>query len=224
MAGVLESGFLFLYDLGFFTTVLPFILLYAILFGLFERVDIFRNSEYHAVLSFCFAFLTIYNVGLVENLNLLFARVGFLFIIIIALLILTGLLGIHGVFASGLTIVVIAVYLGYVVLEIFVKESLLDFINSIIPVDVVFPVLVAGLVFGVIVWFVFGTKTSSKQSSKDDDSMDDVPKPSGSLSKPRFDKQSGLELADDSSGIDVDSSYINKPFEDYLNNYGKKIR
>lgn len=160
---IIETGVLFLYDLGFFTTLLPFILLYAILFGLFERTNIFRNSEYHAILSFCFAFLAIYNVALIENMTLLFARIGLLFILIIALFILTGLLEVHKALSGTLTILLIGAYITYVVIDIFFS---FDLIFSFIPVETILPVLVALIVFGSILWFIFSGTTTQKESQE----------------------------------------------------------
>lgn len=181
MAGFIEESFLYLHSLGFFTVVLPFLLIYVITFGLLMRVKLFKrkdsdsHTQYNSVLAFCLAFFTINAVDITENLPVFIGLISFLFIGILVINILLGMLGSNKVLQEGkgrtIYIWFVSLYLLFAVIQVFFEwDTVFDFISksgviSLIPV-VIFLVVFLGIVYWVTKEDKSPTNKSSSKSSK----------------------------------------------------------
>jgi hypothetical protein len=100
MATVFGNAITFLNQLGFLDVVLPFILVFAILFGILEKtkvlgIDKFDGQEYtkkslNSLVAVCVAFFVVASPQLVPIINKALAQVIILLLIVVFYLILIG--------------------------------------------------------------------------------------------------------------------------------------
>lgn len=159
------DGILWLHSLGFFTVVLPFILIYTIVFGILRKTNIWGNphANYDAMFAFCLAFFTIYRIDIAENLPLFIARVGFLFIIVVVLMIVAGVAGLHEVYMRPISFVVVGLYLVYLVIDTFVGTDVVNAFIAKIPISAILPVVLTIAVFAGILAFITGRSSEDAE-------------------------------------------------------------
>jgi hypothetical protein len=157
MSNAVEQGIHFLNEFGLFDVILPFILFFTICYGLLQRIKIFGNDskKYNLLIGLIFGFFTVYQLQLTEKLPLFLARVGLLFVISVAIIIIGGLLGIHEEYSGNVTILVLLSYMIYNIVEIFFGFTIIwKVFGSYFDLGLVAPIITALFVFVSIVWFI----------------------------------------------------------------------
>jgi len=107
------------YDLegsGFYEIALPFILVFAVIFAVLEKVEIFGSNgkKFNVIIGLVAGFLIIRNEIFIEFMNDIIARFSVILIVILAFLIIFGIFGSKaeswskGVFALGIIAALIA--------------------------------------------------------------------------------------------------------------------
>lgn len=181
MSDFIGESVLFLHSLGFFTIVLPFLLIYVISFGLMVKMNLFQrgktndHAKYNSMIAFCLAFFTISAVDLTESLPLFIALIAFLFIGLLAINILLGMLGGNDSLrkGNGKTIYIgfISLYLLFAVIQVFFDwDVIYNFLkksglNSLIPV-----IAFIAIFLGIVYWVTRDSGSSSSSKSEDNSS------------------------------------------------------
>lgn len=153
----LEAAVHWLHGLGFFTILVPFVLIYAIAYGLLERIKIWgkgNTSNYSAVFAFSLAFFTIFQIQLAEKMGLFIARIGLLFVIVIAVIIISGLVDVHTEHGKGIVKFLIVGYILYNIIDIFFDGRLWSWIAREEAIPGIIAVVATVTVFFIIVAFV----------------------------------------------------------------------
>ncbi len=163
----IDSGFQYLIELGFFTTLVPFLLFFGITFGILQRIKLFgtEGKQYNMVFAFCLSFFTIYNFTITDKLPEFIARMAFFMVIILAVLILAGLLGVESKYKGTTVIIVILLYIVYSALETFFPGLLFEKIKLGISGTVIAGIA-AVVVFIGIIYFVAGSSSGNGDSSR----------------------------------------------------------
>ncbi|MFT4326775.1 MAG: hypothetical protein ACMXYK_04695 [Candidatus Woesearchaeota archaeon] len=104
---------------GLFDVILPFVLIYTIVFGLLQKINLLGQKNYNAMFSFTLSFFAIYNITITQNLPTLIARFTILLLILICILIIAGFFNLETKYASTLTTILILLYVVYIVLDTF---------------------------------------------------------------------------------------------------------
>jgi len=177
-----------LVDIGFYSVILPFLLVYVIVFAILEKSKIFSSSggdnshvkNVNSVIAFVFGVFTIASIQTVMYLEGLILNIVVFIIFILCVLILLGFIFGEDYFklfqdASGnlnkkvaypIAIIVFLVALNILFEIVGTWEYLADFFDSVevIDSDTFSTVLVLGLVGAVIYWITNdGSKTESKE-------------------------------------------------------------
>ena len=98
MATIFDSAVQSLADLGFFEVILPFVLIYAVTYGVLERTGILKGTrepkKIHQLLAFTISFIAIASAEIVGTVTLvsIYAVMGL--VVLVMLLILFSILGI----------------------------------------------------------------------------------------------------------------------------------
>ena len=237
--GLVDSGMKLLIKWGLASVILPFILMFVVVYALLQSIKLFGKdgAKYNALLSFCLAFFTIYNYSLIDNLPMFFSRIAILFILIVCLMIISGLLGIQKSYNNKIVITVMFLYILYTIKDIWFNDITLSINKTLIFTGVTI------IIFSILVGFIVhsgsddGTRESSAKGSskkiKDDrktkskpSEVDQVPNAQESaqnilkdLEKSFFEEKHPELIEDDGSFKESElTPEINQEFMDYINN------
>lgn len=78
-------------EFGVFTVLLPLVLIFAVVFAILERINLFKNRGVHMLIALVIGFFTISNPAVSEFFRYLFSNLGWAIGILIAVVILIGL-------------------------------------------------------------------------------------------------------------------------------------
>jgi hypothetical protein len=78
-------------QMGVFTVILPFILVFAIVFAILEKIELLKNKGVHVIIALAIAFFTISNPYATAFFVPLFSNLGLGVAILICLMIVVGL-------------------------------------------------------------------------------------------------------------------------------------
>lgn len=78
-------------QIGVFTVLLPFVLVFAVVFAILEKIDLLKNRGVHTIIALAIAFFTISNPYVTSFFVPLFSNLGLGVAILITLVILLGL-------------------------------------------------------------------------------------------------------------------------------------
>lgn len=96
MATPLSSGIQFLKDLGFYDVILPFLLIFTIVFGVLEKTKIFGTVEnkpktnINSMIAFVIALFFVATPRLVEAVHISLPQVSLLLVVVMSLMMLVG--------------------------------------------------------------------------------------------------------------------------------------
>jgi len=195
MATVWDQAFQDLAKIGLIDVILPFILIFAIVYGVLDRTKILRGSSSYKninqLVAFTISFIAIASSEIVGGVTVIaiYASIG-----MVAMLMLAVLFGIFGLnpneAQAGFWVVIVAVGVGLVVF--FLDIIGIGEVNNML--DVVVPALVIALVFATIVWFITNEKPDVEPEKKaTSDKKEDKPgapeQPNGEL--PSFNQLPG---------------------------------
>ncbi|MBN1645083.1 hypothetical protein JW851_03525 [Candidatus Woesearchaeota archaeon] len=155
-----KEVFIYLENLGLLNVVIPFIIIFIVLYALLNRVKLFKDNRVNVTLATLVSFIAIAAADVVTNVNLFSYYLVVLIFVIIAVLMLIALLGgkldlmsgkkktyFSWFVAVGLCLAVIyALYLSGIKIDL--GPVSYNWLRSIIPITI------AVLVFILIVWFI----------------------------------------------------------------------
>lgn len=182
----LEHAIQFLQAFGFFRVVLPFLLIFTIVFGVLEKTKIFGTEKFkneevprrnlNSVVSFCIAFFVVAASNVVDLLQTSLPMVALLLVVIIVFLLLFGSLmgkeqldkgmnlwagGFKPTFVTVITIVVLAILLaGFGLLD-----DLFALVGANLTGTFITSLFLLVIVVGSI-WFVAGKRGESESSGE----------------------------------------------------------
>lgn len=96
MATPLASGLQFLKDLGFFDIILPFLLIFTIVFGVLEKTRIFGTADgkpkanINAMIAFAIALFFVATPRLIEAVQISLPQVAMLLVVLMSFMMLVG--------------------------------------------------------------------------------------------------------------------------------------
>ena len=100
----LENAVLLLQDFGFFSVILPFVLVYALIFGLLTNIKLFGDDEssktVNQVIALAVGAFVITSTDAVNNLAAIIPQAGFLLVVSLLLLMVLGIFGFKSTFDS----------------------------------------------------------------------------------------------------------------------------
>jgi hypothetical protein len=185
------EGILWLYDIGFFTSLLPFVLIYTIVYAIMQKTGILGQPNYDALFSFALAFFTIFRIDIVENFPIFIARVMILFFLLLAVMLISGMLGIHETYSNKFLFVIVGLYLVYITIDTFMGTEALTAFLAQIPIELIFgAVIVLGVFMALVTFITSGdssdsTTRSSKPASKKSESPRRESKPIDGSDSPK---------------------------------------
>ena len=165
----LKEVFVALEDLGVVNVVIPFVIIFVVLFAVFEKVKMFKDSKVNAVLSVVISFIAIAAVDVAKNINL-FSY--YLVLLLFGGVIILIFLGIFGGMPDVLTkerkwwtmivfFILLSIALLYGLYVSGVRPDLgpisYDWLSRLVPIAVCI------LVFIAVVWFVTRKSTGTPQ-------------------------------------------------------------
>ena len=182
----LDYAVQFLRNFGFFSVVLPFLLIFTIVFGVLEKTKIFGTEKFkgeevprrnlNSVVAFCVAFFVVAATNVVNLLQVSLPMVAIILVIIIVFLLLFGALmggqelkeGVNlwkgrfkSTFVTVITIVVLAILLaGFGILD-----NVWAYVGANLTGTFITSLLLLLIVVGAI-WFVTGRKEEDKGGEK----------------------------------------------------------
>ncbi|MEK9635423.1 MAG: hypothetical protein VW079_01995 [Candidatus Woesearchaeota archaeon] len=127
----LENAVVLLQDFGFFTVILPFVLVYALVFGLLGKVKIFGEADdssaktVNQIIALSVGAFVITSTDAVNNIASIIPQAGFFLVSTLLILMVLGLLGLknetEALFKTGSTIKNLSVF-GVVLLFLLVID------------------------------------------------------------------------------------------------------
>jgi len=100
----LENAVLLLQDFGFFSVILPFVLVYALIFGLLTNIQLFGSDDssktVNQVIALAVGAFVITSTDAVNNLAAIIPQAGFLLVVSLLLLMVLGIFGFKSTFDS----------------------------------------------------------------------------------------------------------------------------
>lgn len=179
MVSPLQSAINFLESFGFFDVILPFILVFTLLFAIFEKTEIFGKDKknLNAIASFAIAFFVVGATNIIPVLKEALPMISLVLVVIISFMLLYGSLhtgkeefklgkGYKAIIGAAAFIAVILIFAGSIRNDS--GDSWLklawDFVtNDLASGPVVSTVVFMGLII-LVIWFV-GWGPGSKGSS-----------------------------------------------------------
>ena len=179
MVSPLYGSVEFMRSFGIFDIVLPFLLVFTVIFGILEKTKIFgtegeiTRKNLNAMVAFTVSFFVVAATQIVQLMQTALPYMMFLLVIIIMFMILFGAtlgegelnLWAHfqgkrtkGIFAFGLFIAIIAIVLG----AMGMLESLIDWLFLHVTGPVLSTVILL-LIVGIFMWVVVGEKASNTE-------------------------------------------------------------
>lgn len=179
MVSPLYSSIEFMKSFGIFDIVLPFLLVFTVIFGILEKTKVFgkegddSRKNLNAMVAFTVAFFVVAATQIVALMQTALPYMMFLLVLIIMFMILFGAtIGegelnlweqftnkkTKGIFAFGIFIAIIAIVLG----AMGMLESLIDWLFLYVTGPVLSTVILL-LVVGIFMWIVVGGKDEKKE-------------------------------------------------------------
>lgn len=95
MVSPLQNAIDFLVDFGFFDVILPFILVFTIMFAILEKTKIFgaetdRTKNVNAMVSFVVAFFVVATPKIVKSIQISLPQVALILIVLVSFMLLAG--------------------------------------------------------------------------------------------------------------------------------------
>ena len=181
MASFSQTIAQFMVDVGFLDVILPFMLVFTILFAILQKIKVFGtyNGEpkrnVNAMVSFVVAFFFIASLARVEVLTSIVQKLALILVIAIALMLVTGLWGKEvGFLKYSWTYVILFIIL-LVIFGTSLKWFTLDDLG-IIGTWIFHPITIMALAFILILWLII-KEPSKKKAAKP--SKPEVPKEPG---------------------------------------------
>lgn len=184
-----EEGILFLADLGVADIILPFILIFVVLFAVLEKTQSLQTRQLRSVVAFSVALLMIgfdYYVGI---FNRLLSLIGLVLIAYVLFMILTGFFTIE--LKKAWVFSIASIVMGIILIIVF-ELSFLEWLGNALSATIWPALLTLVIFFGLIYWITSGEVIERQESSK-----------SNSPKSPSQSKQASI-LEDDGIGAPME--------------------
>lgn len=154
-----------LQSIGVYEYLLPFLLIFAIIFAVLEKTQILgeHKSNINVVVSLIFGLLIVAQQGIIETINNFLPNVSLIIVVILALLLVVGLMvgkkfeGIKGpILGLGIIVVIIAF-----VIALWPNE--INFMSSYDKETLLYTALIIAAVIAVV-WLIVGGKRDTGDS------------------------------------------------------------
>lgn len=153
----------FMEEFGFYDVILPFLLVFTIIFATLQKIKIFgkESTRYNALISLAISLMFVAATNLVESLNQYLPVLGLVLAIFLGLMLILGMFGVKEgtgtqklgwVIAGGIAIAIGFSYLPEVL------GGVGDFLNPLKEYSTIIIILV--IIGGIIVWVTREGKTS----------------------------------------------------------------
>lgn len=180
----LGSAIDFLRDFGFFDVILPFLLVFSILFGILEKTKVFGVEEIdgkkyarkniNSMVAFVIAFFVIATKEIVTALQVSLPKVALVLTIVVCFMLLAGSFMAEGEFSFANN----RIWKGFLTLVMFIAVVLifLDAFNWLDPImvylgtnknSIVTPLLVFAAVIGAVFYLIGGSRPKVEEKKKD---------------------------------------------------------
>ncbi len=179
MASTLGNAIAFLQDFGLFDVILPFLLVFTIVFAVLEKTKIFgvekdqTRKNLNSMVAFSIAFFVTASVKIVSAFQVALPQISLILVILISFMLLAGVffkdeqLDFFGKFTktTGIIMGVIALVILFIFLAAFgYTDYLFAFFqgdNSTLVTSIILLLLVVAAI-----WFIIGKKSESSGSGK----------------------------------------------------------
>jgi hypothetical protein len=101
MNGSTQSIFMFMVNVGIVDVILPFIIVFAIVFGILEKTLIFGKRDdkpktnINAIVAFCMAFIFVASLNLVNLMSTMIQYFVIAIVAVLCLFLIGGIFGVH---------------------------------------------------------------------------------------------------------------------------------
>ncbi|MEM4366362.1 MAG: hypothetical protein QXN46_02080 [Candidatus Woesearchaeota archaeon] len=162
--------------LGVFDVLIPFVLIFTILYAVLQKVGVFKEKKFNILISLAIALLVVvphvvggYPAGfdVVEIINRSLPQIGCLLIAFVLFLIMVGLVwkpqkGTELVFQGALVPIIVALILFFIFSSAIYQQAIPNWLWWILdPTLQMFVVIL--LIFGLVVWFVTSGAKEEKE-------------------------------------------------------------
>ncbi len=168
-----KEVFIYLENLGFLNIVVPFIIIFIVLYALLKRVKIFKDNRVNVILATLISFIAIAAADVITSVNLFSYYLVIFIFVIVAILILLAVLGgeldlmskTNKKYFTWTVAILMCLLIIYALYRSGIKLNLgpisYDWLRSIIPIAI------AILVFVLIVWYITsGDQKTYKEEAK----------------------------------------------------------
>ena len=177
MSNFIDQSFMMLYDWGFFTIILPFILIYVIAYGILVKTKVLARKgdesykKYSALVAFVLAFMFVSMVDITNKLPQFISSIVLLFIGIIIFQIVIGITGVSNLLDTdnkkNIFTWLTAIVLILISINIFLgKDTITNLANELNLKIYGGAILVLALLSLFIFWIMKDPKTKSATTSK----------------------------------------------------------
>ncbi len=177
-----KPAFQFLYDLGLFDVVLPFILVFTVVFAILEKTKILGQekdkprTKLNSIIALCLGLLTVGVLELTNAITMLSQYMAFAFVGVMLLAMLAAFLSSQKIENKTFGVVVGIIALGLLAVLALPVQGLfiMRWLRDIIPW------LIIILFFLGVIWYIMHTKTQAKpaaQPKKEEEEEDEEKQP-----------------------------------------------
>jgi len=150
-------------EMGFFSYLLPFMLLFALVFGILTRTQVFKdNKAVNGIIALAVAFMALQFDFVPTFFAQIFPRVG------VALAIILGIFILVGLFAPAQSKIVDYILLGVGVLMIgviIIQSTGAIGWQSAEFWERYFPVIIGGIILAIFIFIIIGSSSKSKEGT-----------------------------------------------------------
>lgn len=179
----LDNAIQFLRAFGFFSVILPFLLIFAIVFGILEKTRIFGTEKYkgeevprrnlNSIVAFCIAFFVVAATNVVHVLQVSLPMVALVLVVLIVFLLLFGSLMNADDMKGGITLwkgkfkpTFVTIITLAVLVILLASFGILDDLLAYVGINVTGTFITSFLLLIIVVaavWFVTGRKEEEKK-------------------------------------------------------------
>ena len=187
----LKDAFVFVEKLGILDVLLPFILIFTLVFAVFERLKILGNTgnprTYNAMVSFVLALIFIYSQERVSIMNIILLKFTLLLVASVMVFLIMGTVIDKPAFKNHWWIAAILAMITLIATSTMNWFNLGDILSLL--KFFINPVVIGVLFFVLVIWFI--TKPNKTERALSSTSSSSAPKPNASASKPNASSSSG---------------------------------
>jgi len=158
----LREAITFMEDYGLYDVILPFMLVFTIIFATLQKIQIFgkESRRYNVIIAFVIAFMFVAATKLVDALNNYLPVVGLVLALFLGLMLILGIFGVKEGSGTQKLGWILAGFVTLVVGASFIPKIELDFLEPILKHKSA--IIVVIIIIGIIAWVVKGESEPKK--------------------------------------------------------------